>query len=83
MQASGAVSVVVTPRLGFIQTADGKAVEFVARQYRHGTTLPASGEADPGGLLAGADEAGTAHAAFIAVIARHRHPARDADPPQV
>ena len=45
--------------------------------------LLVSGEADPGVLLAEADEADTAHAAFIAAIARHRHPARETDPPQV
>ena len=44
-------------------------------------TLP-SGEADPGVLV---DIAGTdaAVAAFIAALGRHRHPARESDPPTV
>ena len=137
LHAAGAVSVVVAPRLGFIETADGEAVEatasfensppvlfdavlvpdgeagvklllrhaqavdFVAQQYRHGKTLLAigaskalldragvdaflpSGDADPGVLLAETKEADTAHAAFIAAIGKHRHPARETDPPRV
>ena len=137
LHAAGAVSVVVAPRLGVVETTDGEAVEatasfensppvlfdavllpdgeagvklllrcaqavdFVALQYRHGKTLLAlgaskalfdragveafiaSGEADPGVLLAEADEAETAGAAFIAAIGKHRHPARETDPPQV
>jgi catalase len=137
LHAAGAVTVVVAPRLGRIETADGSAIEatasfenaspvlfdavvlpdgedgvklllrhaqaidFVALQYRHGKTLFAlgaakalldragvdaflpSGDADPGVLLAEADEAEAAHAAFIAAIAQHRHPSRETDPPQV
>ncbi len=137
LHAAGAVSVVVAPRLGAIETADGEAVEaaasfensppvvfdavllpdgeagvktllrhgqavdFVAQQYRHGKTLLAlgaskalldragieaflaSGDADPGVLMAEADEADAVHAAFIAAIGKHRHPARETDPPQV
>lgn len=137
LQAAGAVPVVVAPRLGAIETADGEAVEatasfensppvlfdavllpdgevgvksllrhapavdFVAQQFRHGKTLLAlgaskalldragaeaflaSGDADPGVLLAEADEAEASHAAFIAAIGKHRHPARETDPPQV
>jgi len=133
--AAGAVSVIVAPRLGAIETADGEAVEatasfensppvlfdavvlpdgaagvksllrhaqavdFVAQQFRHGKTLLAlgaskalleragaeaflaSGDADPGVLLA--DEGEAAHAAFITAIGKHRHPARETDPPQV
>jgi catalase len=43
----------------------------------------ASGDADPGVLLAEANEAEAAQAAFIAAIAQHRHPSRETDPPQV
>ena len=43
----------------------------------------ASGEADPGVLLAEAKDGETAHAAFIAAIGKHRHPARETDPPRV
>ena len=42
-----------------------------------------SGDADPGVLLAEADEVDAAHAGFIAAIGKHRHPARETDPPQV
>ena len=137
LHAAGATAVVVAPRLGFIEAADGKAVEatasfensppvlfdavvlpdgdagvkallrnahavdFVAQQYRHGKTLLAlgaakalldragiqaflaSGDVDPGVLMAEAKEAGTAHAAFITAIGKHRHPTRETDPPQV
>ena len=137
LQAAGAVSVVVAPRLGSMETVDGEAVEatasfensppvlfdavvlpngevavksllrhaqaidFVAQQYRHGKTLLAlgaakalldragveaflaSGDADPGVLLAEADKAEAVHAAFITAIGKHRHPVRETDPPLV
>jgi catalase len=137
LHAAGAVTVIVAPRLGAIETADGEAVEatasfensppvlfdavllpdgavgvqallrhaqavdFVAQQYRHGKTLLAlgaskalldragveallaSGDADPGVLLAEADEGKAAHTAFITAIGKHRHPARETDPPRV
>jgi catalase len=78
---------------------DGHTMEFVKDQYRHcktilflgaassllqklgiSTTLP-SGEPDSG-LLIGAEKGGNAQA-FIAAIAKHRHPARDTDPPLI
>ena len=137
LHAAGAVSVIVAPRLGSIETADGEAVEatasfensppvlfdavvlpdgdvgvktllrhahavdFVAQQYRHGKTLLAmgaskalldragvdallpSGDADPGVLLAESNQAETANVAFMAAIAKHRHPSRETDPPRV
>ncbi len=137
LHEAGAVGVVVAPRLGALETADGEAVQatasfensapvlfdavvlpdgdaavalllrhaqavdFVAQQYRHGKTLLAlggskslldragvetflaSGDADPGVLLAEADEGASVHEAFIAAIAQHRHPARETDPPRV
>ena len=137
LHAAGAVGVIVAPRLGFIETADGEAVEatasfensppvlfdavflpdgeagvklllrhaqavdFVALQFRHGKTLLAmgaskalldragvdaflpSGDADPGVLLAESKEAETANVAFMAAIAKHRHPSRETDPPRV
>ena len=43
----------------------------------------ASGDADPGVLMAEPKEADSAHAAFIAAIAQHRHPLRETDPPRV
>ena len=43
----------------------------------------ASGDADPGVLLAEADETEASLAAFITAIGKHRHPARETDPPQV
>ncbi len=46
------------------------------------TKLP-SGEADPGVLQAHARETGVAAEAFIAAVGKHRHPARESDPPRV
>ena len=43
----------------------------------------ASGEADPGVLLADAGEGKASNAAFITAIGKHRHPARETDPPRV
>ncbi len=78
---------------------DGHTLEFLKDQYRHGktilalgtsstlltgagiaTTLP-SGAKDPGILSLGTD--GFNAKAFIAAVARHRHPVRDMDPPLV
>jgi catalase len=42
-----------------------------------------SGDADPGVLLVKAGSAGAAEAAFITAIGKHRHPARETDPPRV
>ncbi len=136
LHGAGAVTAVVAPRLGMVETADGEAVEatasfensppvlfdavvlpdgevgvklllrhaqavdFVAQQFRHGKTLLAlgaskalleragvqavlaSGEADPGVLLAQAEEGEAAQAAFITAIGKHRHPKRETDSPQ-
>ena len=133
LQAAGAVPVIIAPRIGALQTADGVAIEaagsfensapvlfdavvlpdgeagvallarhaepldFVRSQYRHGKTLLAigagralldkagvaatltSGVADPGILLAGSRGIKADAAAFIQAVARHRHPAREAD----
>ena len=133
LQAAGAVPVIIAPRIGALQTADGVAIEaagsfensaavlfdavvlpdgeagvallarhaepldFVRNQYRHGKTLLAigagralldkagvaatltSGVADPGILLAGSRGIKADAAAFIQAVARHRHPAREAD----
>ena len=137
LMAAGAVCVVVAPRLGAVETADGQAVQatasfensppvlfdavvlpdgeagvktllrlaeavdFVAQQARHGKTLLAlgaakalldragveaflaSGEPDPGVLMAEADDAPPPFGDFIAAIGLHRHPERETDPPQV
>jgi hypothetical protein len=45
-------------------------------------TLP-SGEPDPGILLVGIAAPGDSAAAFIAAVARHRHPSREMDPPRI
>jgi catalase len=42
-----------------------------------------SGKPDPGILLAGADTIDDGVAAFIAAVGKHRHPARETDPPQI
>jgi catalase len=74
---------------------DGHTMEFIKDQYRHGkailvlpasatllkaagvsATLP-SGEADSGVVSGGDVET------FIGAVARHRHPERETDPPQV
>jgi catalase len=46
------------------------------------TSLP-SGEADPGLVLAGADNSGSIADAFMTALARHRHFERETDPPLV
>ncbi len=43
----------------------------------------ASGKPDPGILLAGVDTLDDGAAAFIAAVGKHRHPARETDPPQI
>jgi catalase len=137
LNAAGAVTVVIAPRIGVIDTADGQSLEatasfensapvlfdavvvpdgetgvkmlmrhaqaqdFVALQYRHCKSLLAigagkslldlvgidaflaSGEADPGVLLAEPDDVDGSSAAFVLAIGKHRHLAREIDPPQV
>jgi catalase len=73
---------------------EGHALEFLKDQYRHCKTILVLGEAsrllqqagieselpsgeEDSGLLIDADAQ-----AFIAAVAKHRHPARDSDPPQ-
>ena len=46
------------------------------------TTL-ASGSPDPGILLASDDNLGDGAKAFISAVGKHRHPARETDPPQI
>lgn len=76
---------------------DGHVLEFLKDQYRHGKTILAvgtsgtlldlagiakelpTGEADPGVIVQHAD--GVNAKAFIAGVAKHRHPERDRDPP--
>jgi catalase len=79
--------------------ADGRAVEFVKDQYRHckpilvlgassdliaacgiDPVLP-NGRPDPGLIVATGD--GAAADDFIAAVAKHRHFARETDPPRV
>jgi len=79
--------------------ADGRTLEFIKDQYRHckpilalgegaelleacgiDAALP-SGQADPGVLVA--DDAALATDDFVAAIAKHRHFARETDPPRV
>jgi catalase len=76
-------------------SSSGQAIEFLLGQYRHCKTILALGDAtallteagieptesDPG-LIVG--EAGPAAAtAFIAALGKHRHLARDQDPPNI
>ncbi|RBL85390.1 catalase HPII [Streptomyces cavourensis] len=71
---------------------DGRALEFIRDSYRHGKTLLAVGDGaalleaagidlaqEDGGLVVG-DTPTKATAAFIASLARHRHPERETDP---
>jgi len=79
--------------------ADGRTLEFIKDQYRHckpilalgageqllracgiDAALP-GGQADSGLIIASDAKAGTD--AFVAAIARHRHYARETDPPRV
>ena len=78
---------------------DGHALEFLKDQYRHCKTILAlgassgllqklgisadlpSGEPDPGLILGSADQDDCE--AFIGALAKHRHPARDRDPPLI
>ena len=75
--------------------ADGRVVEHVKDQYRHGKTVMAVAEAraifdacgvdagrDPGVLMMAKIDSGAA-ARFIAALGRHRHPDRETDPPVV
>jgi catalase len=43
----------------------------------------ASGNPDPGILLAGVDTLDDGAEAFIAAAGKHRHPVRETDPPQI
>jgi catalase len=78
--------------------ADGQAIEFVKDQYRHAKTILAfsgaaalleaahipptlpDGAPDPGLIV---DESGAGPEAFIEALAKHRHFARETDPPRV
>jgi catalase len=79
--------------------SDGRTLEFIKDQYRHckpilalgdgaellqacriDPTLP-GGQADPGVLVT--DDAATMIDDFVAAIAKHRHFARETDPPRV
>jgi catalase len=79
--------------------ADGRTLEFIKDQYRHckpilalgeshqlldacgiETTLP-SGEIDPGVLVA--SDAASVLDDFVSAVAKHRHFARETDPPRV
>jgi catalase len=78
--------------------ADGRALEFVKDQYRHCKTILAieagervleacgidprlpDGGADPGIIIG---NAGESTEAFMAAVAKHRHFARETDPPRV
>ena len=86
---------VIVPDGAAALVKSGHAVEFLKDQFRHGKTMLALGDAavlmnkagiakqeGDGGLLMA--EAGAAPGkAFIAALAKHRHVARDLDPPPV
>jgi catalase len=81
--------------------SDGHTLDFVKDQYRHCKTLLVlgsssqllekagipftlpSGEVDPGLLIEAQDDSLASPEAFIQAIGKHRHPARDQDPPRV
>jgi catalase len=81
--------------------SDGHTLDFVKDQYRHCKTLLIlgsssqllekagipftlpTGEPDPGLLIELQDDSLASPAAFIQAIGKHRHPARDQDPPRV
>jgi catalase len=79
--------------------ADGRTLEFIKDQYRHckpilalgaaaqllsdcgiGATLP-NGQPDSGLIIANGNNAGADD--FVAALAKHRHFARETDPPRV
>ncbi|RUI04801.1 catalase [Pseudomonas aeruginosa] len=75
---------------------DGMALEFVRDAFRHGKALMAIGEgarllahagipteAPDTGLVMAPHPDNTAIEAFIAAVQKHRHPARESDPPVV
>jgi catalase len=77
--------------------ADGHTSEFVTNQYRHCKTILALGasrelleragipgrhSSDPGLLLKAANDP-AASRAFMAALAKHRHPGRETEPPRV
>jgi catalase len=79
--------------------ADGRTLEFIKDQYRHCKPILAlgagaqlldacaieaalpDGQPDPGLIIASQGRAATDD--FVAAIARHRHFARETDPPRV
>ncbi|HEY0178411.1 MAG TPA: catalase [Dokdonella sp.] len=76
--------------------ADGRLIEHVKDQYRHGKTLLFVGEArailEACGIAADADDPGLlvaarftprTPAAFVQALSRHRHPERETDPPRI
>jgi len=80
-----------------VLATDGRLLEHVKDQYRHGKTLmfigeasaildacgiADSGENDPGLLVIGKSSPRAA-SAFISALGRHRHPARETDPPAI
>jgi catalase len=81
--------------------SDGHTLDFVKDQYRHCKTLLVlgsssqllekvgipftlpTGEPDPGLLIEQQDDGLASPEAFIQAMGKHRHPARDQDPPRV
>lgn len=76
--------------------ADGRALEFLRDAFRHGKTLLGLGQGaqvfgaagiapdeGDGGLLMGGGAPAKSAAAFIAALAKHRHPERETTPPAV
>jgi catalase len=76
---------------------DGRSLEFLKDQYRHCKTIMALGAStqllnklgidfqhseDPGIIVVDSAEALDPRV-FIAALAKHRHPARDSDPPAI
>ena len=79
--------------------ADGRTLEFIKDQYRHCKPILALGASDqllracgidtalptgqPDSGVISTSDASTAGDAFIAAVAKHRHFARETDPPRV
>lgn len=76
--------------------SDGRVLEFVREQFRHNKTMLAVGEGgkllaaaqipqDPSdtGMVIAKAHSGKISEAFIEALGKHRHPAREQDPPAV
>jgi catalase len=63
--------------------ADGRTLEFIKDQYRHCKPILALGASEQDSGLLVAPDAEAVSDDFVAAIAKHRHFARETDPPRV